>query len=137
MVSLEKLLDRKKEASGLASAQIRTLALGFLAISWALLTAHDEPLRTMSSHVNRYLLLGLAVSGVLATAFDVFQYVAVTVMAGKAAEEAEAAASKTAQYDKDSFAWKAQAWFFRAKFVVVVIGSAILAVIFWHLFAAV
>lgn len=136
MLSLEKLLDRKKEASGLVSAQIRTLALGFLAISWTLLTAHDEPLKTMSSHVNRYLVLGLAVSGVLVMAFDLLQYVAITTMAGNAASRAEAATSQKAQYDNGSIAYKAQALFFWSKFAILAVGAVLLATIFFYLFTA-
>src|SRR5579871_5142990 len=101
VLSLEKLIDRKKEASGLVSAQTRTLALGFLAISWALLTAHDEPLRTMALHVNRYLVLALALSGVLITAFDLLQYVAITRLAEKAVSTAEAASPQEGQYDRN------------------------------------
>jgi hypothetical protein len=136
MLSLDKLLDRKKEASGLVSAQIRTLALGFIAISWTLLTAHDEPLKTMSSHVNRYFVLFLAASGVLVMAFDLLQYVAVTAMADKAARLAEAAPSEQAQYDSGSIAYKAQAFFFWSKFVILAVGAILLSIVFFHLLTA-
>ena len=65
MPEIQKLFDRKKEASGQVSAQTRVAGLGLLAAGWALLTAHDEPLHSMSLKVNRNADLGLVALGFL------------------------------------------------------------------------
>ena len=57
MLKLGDVYARKKEASAQVSTQTRTLAFGFLGISWALLTAHDDPLKSMVGHVPTFLLL--------------------------------------------------------------------------------
>jgi len=134
MATLQEILDRKKEVSGQVSAQTRALALGMLAISWALLTTPYEPLLSMASHVSRALILGLAVCAVLVLVLDLLQYVAATSVAEKATQEAEAAEHQTATYDNSSFAYKAQAYLYYAKFVLLIVAGAMMAVIFVGLF---
>lgn len=135
MPSLDKILERKKEVSGQVSAQTRTLALGTLAISWALLTVHDEPLRTMATSIYRPILLGLAVCSVLVIVFDLFQYVAATQVVNVAAEEAEHANPQAAKYNNNSAAYILSTLFYRAKFVLLIIAGIILVVIFIQLFS--
>jgi hypothetical protein len=129
---------RKKEASGQVSTQTRTLAFGFLAIAWSLLTVHDDPLKTMAGRVPTYLVLALAAVSVIVLALDMFQYVAITNMAESAYRKAEDAGEKdNVLYDKDSCAYKAQAFFYHAKFYVLGTGSLVLVVIFVLLFVPV
>jgi H+/Cl- antiporter ClcA len=134
MPTVQQILDRKKEVSGQVSAQTRTLALGLLAISWALLTAHDEPLHTMAIHISRWLTLPLAACAVLVIALDLLQYVAATRVAGKAIKEAEASESKTASYNDRSWSYKAVTLFYRAKFGSLMVGALLLLIIFVLLF---
>ena len=84
MPTLKEIYDRKKEASGQVSTQTRNLAIGFVGIAWALLTAHDPPLSLMAARVNRNLLLWLAVISVIVVGCDLLQYVAATKMAEEA-----------------------------------------------------
>ncbi len=131
MPKLDEIYARKKEASGQVSTQTRTLAFGFLAIAWALLTVHDEPLRSMAANVNRYWILGLALTSIIVLALDMFQYIAVTRMAESTYRKAEAAGQTTdILYDKESCAYKAQAFFYHSKFWFLGLGSVLLAVIF-------
>ncbi len=134
MATLQQILDRKKDVSGQVSTQTRTLALGMLAISWALLTVHDDPLRTMALNVSRFWMLSLAVCAVLVIAFDLLQYVAATKVAEKAIKAAEAASTKTALFDDTTLAYKAQAFLYHAKFYVLVAGAVLLMIIFIELF---
>jgi hypothetical protein len=131
---MQEILERKKEVSGQVSAQTRALALGMLAISWALLTTPYEPLLSMASHVNRSLILGLAVCAVVVIVLDLLQYVAATSVAEKATQEAEKANHRTATYDNNSFAYKAQAYLYHAKFVLLIVAGLLLLVIFIELF---
>jgi hypothetical protein len=103
MPTLDEVYARKKEASGQVSTQTRTLAFGFLAIAWSLLTVHDDPLKTMAGRVPTYLILELAAISVLVLVLDMFQYVAVTHMAESAYHKAEAADQKgNILYDSES-----------------------------------
>jgi hypothetical protein len=138
MPELKDIYARKKEASGQVSTQTRTLALGMLAISWALLTVHDEPLKSMALHVHRFWILGLAVLSVLVIVCDMFQYVAITSMAGEALTRAEASNSnpQAAKYNNNLFAYKAQAFLYRTKFIILALAFALLVWIFIILFAA-
>jgi hypothetical protein len=136
MPELKEIYARKKEASGQVSTQTRSLALGMIAISWALLTVHDDPLKTMATHVNRDWILGLAVVSVVVIICDLFQYVATTSMAGEALIRAENANPPAALYDDKLCAYKAQKYLYYGKFVILVIAFIILAVIFIRLFTA-
>jgi hypothetical protein len=136
MLKKQEIYDRKKEASGQVSTQTRNLVLGFLAISWALLTAHDDPLKSMAAQVNRNLILALAAVSVLVLTFDLLQYVAVTRMAEKAFRKVERAGLDEGEYDRRSWAFKAQAFFYHAKFTIMLVGGVLLIVIFVLLFTA-
>jgi hypothetical protein len=136
MATVQQILDRLKEVSGQVSAQTRTLALGFLGISWALLTAHDEPLRTMALHVNRLLILALACFAILVIAFDLLQYVAATAVADEAFDRAEKSEEQEALFLRDSFAYQAQAFLYHSKFCLLAVGALLLAIIFIGLFRA-
>lgn len=131
MPKLEEIYARKKEASGQVSTQTRTLAFGFLAIAWALLTVHDDPLRSMTANVSRGLILALAIISVLVLVLDMLQYVAITRMAESTYRQAEKAGRTDGiLYDEESCAYQAQAILYHMKFWVLGSGALILAVIF-------
>ena len=135
MPTLEEVYARKRQASSQVSTQTRTLAFGFLAIAWVLLTAHDEPLKSLAAHVPLYLVLAFALTSVVVVALDMLQYVALAYMAESTHRKAEAAGQKEGiLYDEESCAYKAQAFFYHAKFYILAASSLILAVIFILLF---
>lgn len=134
MATQKDLLERQKEVSGQVSAQTRTSALGLLAISWALLTAHDQPLEAMAAHVPQYQKLALAVLGMFVLVFDMLQYVSATKDVGKALAKAEKDPNKEADYDYDAFTYKAILRCYRLKFSVLTIAGILLALIFMQLF---
>lgn len=136
MPTLDQIKDRKKEVSGQVSAQTRTTALGLLAISWALLTAHDEPLKTMAAHANRYSVLGLGVSAAVILALDLLQYVAYTKLADDALKLAEKSQDKCACYDDKSKAFRFGAYLYHGKFLVLAVAAFDLIWIAIELFLA-
>jgi NADH:ubiquinone oxidoreductase subunit 3 (subunit A) len=134
-LKLEEVWARKKEASAQVSTQTRTLAIGFVAFAWALLTVHDDPLKSMAAHVPSWLILTLAVLSVLILILDMLQYVNTTNMADATYHEAENAdKTESILYDSGSFAYRAQAFFYRFKFIVLAVASIVLGVIFFLLF---
>lgn len=84
----------------------------------------------MAGNVNRYVILGLAFLSVLIIAFDLLQYIAVTRMAEVTGKKAEGAGLQEALYDQESYPYKAQAFFYHAKFATLVLASLLLAAIF-------
>ena len=134
--TLEELYERKKEVSGQVSAQTRTSALGLLAISWALLTAHDPPLRSLVEKVDRRFLLAIAVSAVAVIAMDLLQYVAATTATDAALKEARTADPPEANYNDDSFSYRAIGWMYRGKFVALAVGAVVLFGVFIRMFCA-
>ena len=136
MASLEQILERKKEVTGQISTQTRTLAYGLLAISWALLTAHDDPLKAMATHVSRTSVLALAVLSVLVIAFDLLQYVFAEKVAQAALNEAENSTCKAVAYKNNSYSYKLQVLFYKMKFFLLVLASILLIYIFISLFRA-
>jgi hypothetical protein len=133
MPTLKDINARKEEASGQVSTLTRSLALGYIAISWTLLTAHEEPLRAMVMNVHRYLILGLTICSVLFLACDLLQYVAITNMAEKASHEALLVdPPQIDQYDKTYNL--AQSLLYRAKFWIIALGAVLLIAIFILLF---
>jgi hypothetical protein len=135
MPKLEEIYARKKEASAQVSTQTRTLAVGFVAFAWALLTVHDEPLKSMAGHVPSWLILALAAISVLILILDMLQYVAITNMAESTYHKAETAKqTEGILYDSESCAYKAQGVFYFAKFYVLATASIVLGVIFVLLF---
>jgi hypothetical protein len=136
MVPLAALRTRKKEASGQVSTLTRTLALGELALSWAFLTVHEDPLKWMVKHVPSFLILALTAATLLVIAFDLLQYVAITKMADDAINRTEGLKAQEGQYNANSLAYQAQKFCYKTKFGMLLIASALLLVIFILLFTA-
>ena len=127
MPTLEKLLERRKEVSSQVSAQARALSLGLLAVSWAFLTAHDEPLKGLVSRMPTYMVVAVGGFAALALVSDLLQYVWYTRVADEAVKKAEKTQDGTAQYYGTWYYKAARAMYF-VKYWLLVIGSAVLAI---------
>ena len=112
------------------STQVRTLALGVLALVWTFLSAAKEviPLKLGGSKEPLVLIGALCV---LALLLDLLQYVAFYISANGVRKQAEKAKSDEAEYDEKSAARIAQNSLFWAK-QLAMIGAAVwlLALIF-------
>jgi len=127
---LKKLNKTVKKATGQVSALTRSLALGYLAVAWALLTASEDPLKSMAANVNRYLVLALAACSVLFLTCDLLQYFAIARSATEAASRAKDLSPAEADVNEKSLAFRAQGVMFFLKFWVAVLGGVLLVVIF-------
>lgn len=130
MVTLEQMFSEKKEVSAQVSTQVRTAGVSFIAVSWALLTAHDDTLKKMSANVNHLAVLFLAAVGFSILACDLLQYVATVRFTDSAIRSAKNANPPEGLYDSDSWAYKANGLFFKSKFYLLVLGAATLVWIF-------
>jgi hypothetical protein len=112
------------------SAQVRTLALGILALVWTFLSAAKDviPLKLGGSKEPLVIIGALCI---LALLLDLLQYVAFYISANGIRKVAERAKSTEAEYDEGSPARMAQTFLFWAK-QLVMIGAAVwlLALIF-------
>jgi len=134
MASLSDILARQKDVSGQLSTQTRTLALGFLAFAWALLTAHDDPLKTMAANAGRTLPMLLAAVSVLVLVCDWFQYYFGAEAAKATAAVAENAVPQEATYDRTSLDYRMQWGLYYLKLALLAVGFAVLLIIFVFLF---
>jgi len=130
MRTWKELDETAKDATGQVSTLTRSLALGYLAVAWALLTASENPLKSMAANVDRYLILALAACSVLFLTCDLLQYFALARTATEAATRAKALNPAQADYKETSIAYKAQGVMFFLKFWVAVLGGILLVVIF-------
>lgn len=98
------------------STQVRQLALGVLAVVWALLVAAKSELRLDWSPV---LLLALAGLSILTLLVDFLQYVAAYFASRRALDDVESGG--TGQYRASWLSWRLRRWCFGAKLVVCVV----------------
>ena len=134
MATEKELLERQKEVSGQVSAQTRTSALGLLAISWALLTAHEPPLQGMALRAPQFEVLTLSALAVGVLICDMLQYVFYTQNAIVAVREAECSPTKEADFNYDAVSYKAGRFCYYLKFIVLVAAVLLLFAIFGQLF---
>lgn len=131
MPTLKEIADRRKEVSGQVSTQTRTLALGLLAIGWALLTAKDgEPIKLMATRAGRSPVLTAIFCALATIACDLLQYVAATSVAQDALERAEKSEQKTARYNLNSYTYRFQLLLYRGKFWCLALGSLLMLLVF-------
>jgi len=134
MASLADILARQKDVTGQLSTQTRTLALGFLAFAWALLTANADPLKTMAANAGQMLPMVLAAVSVLVLVCDWFQYYFGAEVAKATAAVAENAVRHEATFDQTSLNYRLQWGLYYLKLALLAVGFALLLIIFVHLF---
>lgn len=104
------------------STQIRTLALGVLAVVWLFLAGlKDAPALKLASSTRP--LVGIGLLCIVGILFDYLQYLFGYWATLDAKRRAEASATKTASYDYDDWRWRGRMWCFRLKQVVTVGAS--------------
>jgi len=106
------------------STQVRTVALGLLAISWTILVGDSAFLRSLAEGLGKSL-LGVAILCVLALFLDFLQYVAGYAYVKRALAAAEKNESKEVDYDPDSFLIKLRSFLFWVKQLATIATLAI------------
>jgi hypothetical protein len=104
------------------STQIRTLALGVLAIVWLFLAGlKDAPALKLASSTRP--LIGIGLLCILGILCDYLQYLFGYRATLDAKKRAEDSTTQTASYNYDDWRWKGRMWCFRLKQVVTVGAS--------------
>jgi hypothetical protein len=108
------------------SAQVRTTALGALALSWGLLIGESETARELTAHLKWHL-VGVGAAAVLALFCDFLQYVAGYVTTLSTYRQMQKAKETEWSYAEHSLFFRLRMLFFYAKIVVLSVT------IFWLL----
>jgi hypothetical protein len=100
------------------SAQVRTTALGALALSWGLLIGESETARALAAQL-RWHLVGVGATAVFALFCDFLQYVAGYVNTLRVYRQMQKAKKTEASYDEHAPFFRLRKFFFYAKMVVL------------------
>lgn len=119
MPRITEIIEELRFISDRISTQVRTLALGLLAISWAILVGDSTFLHRLSEGLGRSLLLIAALS-VLVLLLDFLQYVTAYIYVDKVRREAEAGDLAEIDYPTTSSMRSLRSLFFWAKQSVLV-----------------
>jgi hypothetical protein len=114
MAQKRDVLDQLTSVSDRLSTQVRTVALGILALTWGLLVGDSAAAKDISSHWrgNLVALGGLAV---LVMFLDFLQYVAGYHNVRALQEKMEKESLEEVRFDDTSWSWKLRLFFFHAK----------------------
>jgi hypothetical protein len=129
--TLEELAKELDTYSAAISAQVRTINVGILGLSWLMLLG-DEKLARVSSKIPPGFLLGISVVCVLALVFDLSQYLFGRTAVDATFDAAAKSADRSAAYDMTSFSYRAAFWCYRFKLVLTLAGAAALMVLVAH-----
>jgi hypothetical protein len=114
MAQKKDVLDQLTSVSDRLSTQVRTVALGILALTWGLLVGDSTAAKDISSHWrgNLVALGGLAV---LVMFLDFLQYVAGYYNVRALQKKMEKEGLAEVRFDDTSWSWKLRLFFFYAK----------------------
>jgi len=130
LIEKSKIQDELNFVSDKLSSQVRTTALGALALSWGLLVGESPTAKAVANDL-KWNLLAVGSLAVLALFVDFLQYLAGYLNARKAFKSVvvDASGKEVGQYDDEAWSYRLRRFFFFAKMVVLAISVG------WLLFA--
>lgn len=120
MPRISEIIEELRFISDRISTQIRTLALGLLAIAWSILVGDSTFLRHLSEELGKRLLLIAALS-VFVLLLDFLQYVTAYIYVNNVRKKAEAAGLEEITYPTGSWLRGFRSFFFWSKQFVFVV----------------
>lgn len=123
LIEKSKIQDELNFVSDKLSAQVRTTALGALALSWGLLVGESQTAKAVASDL-RWHLLAVGSLAVLTLFLDFLQYFAGYLNARHAFKSVvvDASGREVGQYDDTTWSYRLRRFFFYAKMIVLTIG---------------
>ena len=128
MPELKEITEELEFISDKLSTQVRTVAIGLLAITWAILVGDSSFLRKLSEGLGKRLLL-IAVLSVFVLLVDFIQYVIGYVYVYKALKAAEAENLTEIDYDPDSSLYQFRSILFWTKQFVLIVTLVLFLVV--------
>jgi hypothetical protein len=126
MVEKAKVVEQLGFLTDKISTQVRTVALGVLALAWGLLIGESSVARTVASQLKRPL-LGIGVGAIVVMVLDFLQYVAGYVNTLHLLHDMERKRLTEAQWNRTSLSYRCRGYFSYAKQV------ALVAIVVWLL----
>ena len=124
MPSLQEIRADLRTSSDRMSAQVRTITLGLLIVSWGLLIGESTLSKEISAESRTSLLL-VGLMAVLTMVLDFLQYVFAYWDSNRLHGEAEQSGKTEAKYNKNSWSYKLRMGLFWAKQILVVLTVAV------------
>jgi len=122
MASEAEILARKKDMSDKISAQVRTLGVGILALTWGLTISDSAIAKEMTAKLKMPLLwVGTLAIGVIL--LDFLQYVCSYEVARRLINQMEANKQTEGEYDYKSLLYKLQSVLFYGKQILLAAAS--------------
>jgi hypothetical protein len=122
MASEADILARKKDMSDKISAQVRTLGVGILALTWGLTVSDSAIAKEMTAKLKMPLLwVGTLAIGVIL--LDFLQYVCAYEVARRLINQMEANKQTEGEYDYKSLLYKLQSVLFYGKQILLAAAS--------------
>lgn len=126
MPTEQQVLDRQHQVTDRISAQVRTLAVSFLAVVWLFLIGEDGS-PVLSHPPEQSLLFGAGGTALIAMVLDFLQYVAGYQVVQHALVNPE---QGEYSYNLKTFAYRAQSWLFTTKQLFLAASFGFLVVAF-------
>lgn len=124
-LSVSDLAKELDTYSTILSAQVRSINLGVLGLTWLFLL-QDERLSRLSSAISERALLAIAGACIIALVFDLIQYVFAEKVVEATLREAEETGA-TDGYDGSSWFYRFQWWCYRAKIWLTAVAAVVFA----------
>lgn len=134
MIEKSKIQDELNFVSDKLSSQVRTTALGALALSWGLLVGESPTAKAVANDLKWHL-LAVGCLAVLTLFLDFLQYVAGYLNARAAFKNVikDAAGNEVGEYDDQAWSYILRKYFFYAKMIglAISVGWLLLALGLW------
>lgn len=129
MPTINEIIEELDFISDKISTQVRTIALGLLAITWTILVGESAFLRKLSEGLGKSILLIAALS-IFVLLVDFVQYVVGYIYVDKTRKVAESRDLEEIDYDPGNLLWKARTILFWTKQVALVVNLVFFLVVF-------
>ncbi len=120
-IKLEKVIEEYKFASDKISTQVRTLALGIIALIWLLLIGKDLPFTLTSSVKGQFIIVGFICLLVLIA--DFVQYLFFFFFANSTIDKAEEMGQEKIKYNYKDYRYAGCKVFFHVKLILLTISA--------------
>ena len=128
MPEINEIVEELGFISDRLSTQVRMIAIGLLAVTWAIFVGESSFLRKLAEGLGKSLLIVSALS-VLVLLVDFLQYVTGYVFVRRTLKAAEAQGLNKIEYDSESPLFKVRSIFFWTKQFILILTIALFLVV--------